>query len=124
MVAGFVKCNIATELYCEHNGNIGERKMAKAVILSRPACAIGCSPCWLECAVLRERANWWQAEVCRLMAELALARNPVAALSDHLQAAQDAYAALMRRLAATPQMAAPPVTRHGSPAASAPALLH
>ena len=97
--------------------------MAKAVMLSRPGCEVGCSPCWLECAVLRERANWWYGEVCRLKDELAVARNRVAAVRDHLQAAQDAYAALMQRLAATPQMAVPPAAPHASPTASAPALL-
>ena len=97
--------------------------MAKAVMLSRPGCEVGCSPCWLECAVLRERANWWNAEVGRLMAELTAARNRVAGLRDHLQAAQDAYATLMRRLAATPQMAVLRAAPHASPGASAPALL-
>src|SRR5689334_4283875 len=97
--------------------------MAEPVMLSRPGCAAGCSPCWLECAVLRERASWWHAEVCRLENELAVARNRVAAVRDHLQAARDAYAALMRRLAATPQMAVLPAAPHVSLAASAPALL-
>lgn len=74
----------------------------RPVLLSEPACDVGCRTCFLECAVLPQRLAWWEGEVERLHRERVPTGHPRRQhWRDHLQACEAACADLRRQLAAT-----------------------
>jgi len=58
--------DIAKDVLARLEDKLLTRPVVGAIKLNTPACAMSCPTCNIECAIIPDRIDWWEAEVERL----------------------------------------------------------
>ena len=57
------KTAIALHALSRLQGKLDSRPVEGGLTLGTPACARRCAVCYLECAIIPERIDWWEGEL-------------------------------------------------------------